>query len=61
LETFKEEGMDVGERILYTLTAKPDLAVFRVAKGLAALISNLNEKGLMTNAEIDEFLLAVVR
>jgi hypothetical protein len=60
-ETSKEEGMNLDQRIFYTLTAKPELTVSRVAKGLALLVSGLKEKGLMTDAEIDEFLLSLVR
>lgn len=59
-QTFKEEGIELGQRVFYTLTQNQNAETKFIAKGLALLIVRLKEKNLVTDAEIDDLLFDTV-
>lgn len=66
-ETYKQDGLDAGQRVFYTLIAEQDnphrekLQADRNSKAIALLLKTLCEKRYITDAELDEILLNVVR
>jgi hypothetical protein len=58
--THKEEGLDTGRRVFYTLTDDKDLAGHRSAKLLALLIENLVQRGRLSERDLDNMLLEIV-
>lgn len=68
-ETNKEPGLDIDRRVFYTLTGakhgaplqKLDPTVRRTAKLLTLLVAKLSEDGRLSEAELDEMLLHVIR
>lgn len=60
-ETFKESGLSLFERVFYTLTQSEALQSKRTVKAVSLLAALLKDKGVMTDDEIDEFLLSLVR
>lgn len=65
-ETHKEEGVDVGRRVFYTLIGeqgKPyreKLQADRNSKAIALLFKTLHEKHHLTDDDLDEILLEVI-
>lgn len=59
-QTFKEEGMELERRVFYTLTGQENLQSDRSCKLLGFLVKTLHERGLLSDAEIDEILLECV-
>lgn len=59
--TFKRDGIDVAHRVFYTLMQQHDEQARRNSKAIALLVKLLDEKGLLTAAEVDQLLLATAR
>jgi len=65
-QTHKQDGLDVMQRVFYTLIAEPDnpnrakLQAHRNSKAIAMLLQILCEKRLITDAQLDRILLEVV-
>lgn len=55
-KTHKEEGMETDRRVFYTLTAEEKLTSHRNSKAIASLVKLLEEKGLISESDIDELL-----
>jgi hypothetical protein len=55
-KTFKEEGMETNRRVFYTLTSDDTLASHRNSKLVASLISLLQQRGVISEMDIDELL-----
>lgn len=60
--THKNDGIDTGRRVFYTLTdhtplLETTLAVARTAKLLGLLVQHLEQSGKLSPADIDELLL----
>jgi hypothetical protein len=65
IQTHKEDGLDVGRRVFYTLTedrnnSREMLQVQRNSKAIAMLFKTLLEAGTLTEDQFDEILLEVV-
>lgn len=64
LETYthKYEGYDVSKRVFYSLHTEndKDFSKTKTIKLLGELMTKLHQKGLLTDAEIDEMLLESV-
>jgi hypothetical protein len=65
-ETYKQGGLDVGQRVFYTLIAeqgnphREKLQAHRNSKAIALLFKALCEKRHITDAQLDEILLDVL-
>jgi hypothetical protein len=65
-KTHKQNGLDVMQRVFYTLIAEPDnphrekLQAHRNRKAIALLFKTLCEKSHITETQLDEILLDVV-
>jgi hypothetical protein len=64
-QTHKEDGVDVGRRIFYTLSEDREktrdmLQVHRNSKAIAVLFKTLLEAGTITEDQLDDILLEVV-
>jgi hypothetical protein len=65
-KTYKQDGLDVAQRVFYTLIAEPDnphrekLQAHRNSKAIALLFQTLCEKRHITATQLDEILLEVV-
>ena len=64
-QTHKEDGLDVGRRVFYTLAedrekSRDMLQVQRNSKAIASLSKALFEAGALTEEQLDEILLDVV-
>jgi len=65
-ETHKDDGLDVGRRVLYTLVGEQNtpnrqkLQADRNSKAIAVLLKTLHKKHLLTDDQIDEILLEVI-
>lgn len=64
--TYKEDGLEVGKRVFYTLThetelASRDITATRTAKLLSLLVNRLVEEKRLSVAELDELLFNVAR
>lgn len=59
-QTFKGEGLELEQRIFYTLTDKKELQVHRMAKAISLLLKALVEKGVLSKKDIDELLFETV-
>jgi len=65
-QTYKDQGLDVGVRVFYTLIGEPDsthrekLQANRTSKAVALLFKMLRESGALTDAQVDEILLDVI-
>ena len=65
-ETYKQGGLDVGQRVFYTLTGeegnphREKLNVHRNSKAIALLFKALCDKRLIMEEQLDEILLDVV-
>jgi CRISPR/Cas system-associated protein Csm6 len=55
------EGTDLAHRVFYTLSQKHDEQARRNSKAIALLMKLLEEKGVLTNAEVDRLLVTVSR
>lgn len=55
-KTFKEEGMETDRRVFYTLTDDEKLSGHRNSKLLASLMRLLQDRGLISEEDIDELL-----
>jgi hypothetical protein len=66
-ETYKQDGLDVCRRVFYTLTAEKDipnrdkLQEHRNSKAIALLFKALCDTGQLTDKQLDDILLDVVR
>lgn len=58
-DTFKQNGIDLAHRVFYTLSHRHDEQARRNSKAIALLVKLLEEKGLITQDEIDTLLLTV--
>lgn len=63
--TFKEEGVEVEKRVLYTLSGNSKISketgqAHRNSKAIAMLFKMLLEAGTLTEDQLDEILLEVV-
>jgi hypothetical protein len=59
-KTHKEEGLDTGRRVFYTLTDDKSLMGHRSAKLLALLVENLVQRGRLSESDLDDILLEIV-
>lgn len=65
-ETYKEQGLDVAQRVFYTLIGeegnphREKLQAHRTAKAVALLFKTLSEIGSLTEKRLDDILLDVV-
>lgn len=65
-KTYKNQGLDVGTRVFYTLIGEPEdlkreqLQAHRNSKALALIMKMLREFGVLTDERIDKMLLEVV-
>jgi hypothetical protein len=68
-KTYKDQGLDLGRRVFYTLATPLDglteeanqkLQAARNSKAVTKLIEHLTNKGLMSAEELDDILLHVV-
>jgi hypothetical protein len=65
-KTYKQDGLDVGHRVFYTLIAEQDnpsrekLQAHRNSKAIALLFKALCEKRHISETRLDEILLDVV-
>jgi len=65
-KTYKQDGLDVGRRVFYTLIGEPntphrgELQAHRNSKAIALLFKNLRENQLLTETQLNEILLDVV-
>ena len=64
--TYKEDGLEVGKRVFYTLThetelASRDITATRTAKLLSLLVNRLVEEKRLSVSELDELLFNVAR
>lgn len=66
-QTFKDDGIDLGRRVFYTLTQhgkainEPSAATeWMTAKLVSLLVVKLVESGKLSDSELDEMLLQVV-
>jgi hypothetical protein len=65
-KTYKQGGLDVGQRVFYTLTGGPvasrgaALQADRNSKAIALLFKVLREKDYITDAQLDEVLLELL-
>ncbi len=65
-ETYKEEGLDVGRRVFYTLSGEKNdphrekTQAHRNSKAIAQLFKTLREKHHLTDDNLDEILLDVI-
>lgn len=66
--TFKDDADDLGQRVFYTLTqSRPEahsptaesVEFSRIAKAVSLLLVHLKNRGLLSDDEIDDFLLDV--
>ena len=56
-KTFKGEFEDVAHRVFHTLTAQKEFEQLRTMHVLSSLIELLTDKGVLTEAELDDLLL----
>lgn len=59
-QMFKGEGLELQQRIFYTLTDKKELQAHRTAKAVSLLLNALVEKGVLSKKDIDELLFETV-
>jgi hypothetical protein len=65
-ETHKDDGLDVAQRVFYTLTGeqgnphREKLQADRNSKAIALLFKTLRENGPLTDHRVDEILLEVI-
>lgn len=61
-QTYKEEGMEVEQRVFYTLHdgEKHNLQAHRNSKAIALVISILHQKNMLTEEELDDLLLGCI-
>lgn len=64
-KSFKQDGLDVGRRVFYTLVGEQDpqremLQTDRNSKAVALLVKALRLNGLLTDTQVDSILLDVV-
>lgn len=66
-KTYKEENLDVGVRVFYTLTKGTERSIepsaltqLNTAKLLSLLIEHLAYSGKLTDSEIDELLFKLI-
>ena len=65
-KTFKEDGLDVGRRVFYTLTGeqndpnRKEVNAHRNSRAIAMLLKTLHASGTLTDAQLDEILLEVI-
>jgi hypothetical protein len=55
-KTFKEEGVETNRRVFYTVTSDDTLASHRNSKLVASLIGLLQQRGVISEMDIDELL-----
>ena len=60
-QTYKDQGLDMGRRVFYTLTDDERLSAHRTAKYLALLTEKLDAQGVLDGEQIDELLLQAIR
>ncbi len=56
-KTYRTQVEELEKRVFYTLTGEDKLQVHRVTKAVSLLVKTLKDKGLLTEEEIDDFLL----
>jgi CRISPR/Cas system-associated protein Csm6 len=56
-----QEGTDLAHRVFYTLSQKHDEQARRNSKAIALLMKLLEERGVITSAEVDRLLVSVSR
>lgn len=59
-KTYKNQVDDLERRVFYTLTNDEKLTVHRTVKAVALLVKILKDKQLLTEEEIDKFLLETI-
>ena len=62
-KTYKKEGIDLAQRVFYTLTGKKEdhaLQAHRNSKAIAMLFRTLRELRTLSDEKIDEILLEVI-
>lgn len=59
-QTHKGDGLSVKKRVFYTLQDRKDTQAYRNSKLLALLVEKLVEENILSDDEIDEFLIQVV-
>lgn len=55
-QTHKDDGVETGRRVFYTLTDDEKLAAHRQAKLLGLLVQLLEDRGVINETDIDELL-----
>lgn len=60
-KTFKEEGLDIGRRVFYTLRQTPALQADANSKLLALLMQHLSARGHINAEELDTLLFETTR
>jgi hypothetical protein len=60
-KTHKEDGLDLGRRVFYTLSDDKALQPHRNSKAIAVLLKHLSEKGYISDSEIDHLLLESIQ
>ena len=60
-KTHKEEGLDLGRRVFYTLSDDKSLQAHRNSKAIALLVGLLREKGHLSDEEMDKLLLECIQ
>ena len=58
-KTHKNDGLDLGQRVFYTLSDDKDLQNHRNTKAIALLVKVLHEKKQLSDGEVDELLLSM--
>jgi hypothetical protein len=58
-KTFKENGMEVGRRVFYTIHDEGSKD-WKTQKAVALLIEALHTKNILSDEQLDELLLSVV-
>ncbi|MGD0127870.1 MAG: hypothetical protein ABSF46_21100 [Terriglobia bacterium] len=59
-KTYKDDGLELDQRVFYTLSNEKGLQNHRNTKAIAHLMKVLHEKGQLSEGEIDELLLQCV-
>lgn len=55
-KTYKEDGVDVGRRVFYTLTDNKGMQGHRTTKVLALLVERLHAAGMLDETTLDDLL-----
>lgn len=60
-KTHKGDGLEMYERVYYTLTDEPEFAQTRTMRLVSKLIEHLLQKKLLSESELDSILLEIAK